>query len=91
MSSAMIILIVRWANADWLIALDGLTDCADSDCCSNPSCVDHLMCLASADPAEIALRNPIAFDGASFYQRVKFLVEDNAVQSYAHKDEYVDK
>jgi len=70
---------------------DGLTDCADSDCCSNPSCVDHLMCLASADPSDIASRNPIAFDGASFYQRVKFLVEDNAVQSYAHKDEYVDK
>ena len=49
------------------------------------------MCLASADPSDIASRNPIAFDGASFYQRVKFLVEDNAVQSYAHKDEYVDK
>lgn len=72
---------------------DGLTDCADSDCCSNPSCTDHLMCLASADPAEIATRKPIVSAGgaSSFYQRVKFLVEDNAVQSYAHKDEYVDK
>lgn len=73
---------------------DGLTDCADSDCCSNPSCTDHLMCLASADPADIASRKPVASSGGgatSFYQRVKFLVEDNAVQSYAHKDEYVDK
>ncbi|XP_057365537.1 teneurin-a-like [Daphnia carinata] len=72
---------------------DGLTDCADSDCCSNPSCTDHLMCLASADPADIAARKPTLSNSgtSSFYQRVKFLVEDNAVQSYAHKDEYVDK
>lgn len=72
---------------------DGLTDCADSDCCSNPACTDHLMCLASANPAEIAARKPVVSSGgaSSFYQRVKFLVEDNAVQSYAHKDEYVDR
>lgn len=71
---------------------DGLTDCADSDCCSHPACTDHLMCLASANPADIAARKPLPGSGASsFYQRVKFLVEDNAVQSYAHKDEYVDK
>ncbi len=71
---------------------DGLTDCADSDCCSHPSCTDHLMCLASADPVDIAARKTTSGVGASsFYQRVKFLVEDNAVQSYAHKDEYVDK
>lgn len=71
---------------------DGLTDCGDSDCCSNPSCAGHLMCLASADPAEIAARKPLLSAGSSsFYQRVKFLVEDNAVQSYAHKDEYVDR
>jgi hypothetical protein len=49
------------------------------------------MCLASADPSEIANRKPVTYSGASFYQRVKFLVEDNAVQSYAHKDEYIDK
>lgn len=49
------------------------------------------MCLASADPAEIANRKPAVTSGASFFQRVKFLVEDNAVQSYAHKDEYIDK
>lgn len=60
------------------------------------------MCLASADPADIAARKPILSNSggggggggggaSSFYQRVKFLVEDNAVQSYAHKDEYVDK
>ena len=49
------------------------------------------MCLASADPAEISNRKPIVYSGASFYQRVRFLVDDNAVQSYAHKDEYIDR
>ena len=72
---------------------DGLTDCADSDCCSNPSCTDHLMCLASANPVDVAARKTVAGSSiaGSFYERVKFLVEDNAVRSYAHKDEYVDK
>ncbi|XP_046395629.1 teneurin-a isoform X3 [Ischnura elegans] len=90
-----------WAGADCSIRLemecadeidndgDGMVDCSDSECCSlHPSCSDHIMCLASNDPVEVLLRKQPPPVTASFYQRVKFLIEENSVQSYAHMDEY---
>ncbi|XP_031628947.1 teneurin-a isoform X5 [Contarinia nasturtii] len=67
---------------------DGMTDCSDSECCSHPICAEHIMCLASNDPVEVLLRKQPPSVTASFYQRVKFLIEENSVQSYAHMDEY---
>ncbi|XP_022828977.1 teneurin-a isoform X4 [Spodoptera litura] len=89
-----------WAGTDCSIALelscndnedndeDGMTDCSDSECCSRPECAEHIMCLASNDPVEVLLRKQPPSVTASFYQRVKFLIEENSVQSYAHMDEY---
>lgn len=68
--------------------LDGMTDCSDSECCQHPVCGDHIMCLSSNDPVDVLLRKQPPSVTASFYQRVKFLIEENSVQSYAHKDEY---
>lgn len=70
---------------------DGMMDCSDSECCSHPSCLEHIMCLASNDPVEVLLRKQPPSVTASFYQRVKFLVEENSVQSYAHMDEYSER
>lgn len=70
---------------------DGMTDCSDSECCSRPECADHIMCLASNDPVEVLLRKQPPSVTASFYQRVKFLIEENSVQSYAHMDEYSER
>nr|XP_018915751.1 PREDICTED: teneurin-a isoform X2 [Bemisia tabaci] len=67
---------------------DGMVDCSDSECCTHPACKEHIMCLASNDPVEVLLRKQPPSVTASFYQRVRFLVEDNSVQSYAHEDEY---
>ncbi|XP_023702268.1 teneurin-a isoform X2 [Cryptotermes secundus] len=89
-----------WAGLDCSIRLemecndeidndeDGMIDCSDSECCSHPSCNDHIMCLASNDPVEVLLRKQPPSVTASFYQRVKFLIEEKSVQSYAHMDEY---
>ncbi|XP_038105737.1 teneurin-a isoform X4 [Culex quinquefasciatus] len=89
-----------WAGTDCSIALemsckdntdndnDGMTDCSDSECCTHPICTEHIMCLASNDPVEVLLRKQPPSVTASFYQRVKFLIEENSVQSYAHMDEY---
>lgn len=49
------------------------------------------MCLASNDPVEVLLRKQPPSVTASFYQRVKFLIEENSVQSYAHMDEYSER
>lgn len=73
------------------IITDGMTDCSDSECCSHSSCADHIMCLSSNDPVEVLLRKQPPSVTASFYQRVKFLIEENSVQSYAHMDEYTER
>ncbi|KAJ8676085.1 hypothetical protein QAD02_011871, partial [Eretmocerus hayati] len=89
-----------WAGRDCSIALemdcnddidndgDGTKDCSDSECCSQPVCSDHLMCIASKDPVEVLLRKQPPSVTATFYDRVKFLIEENSVQSYARPDEY---
>jgi teneurin len=46
------------------------------------------MCLASGDPLDVLLRKQPPSVTASFFQRMKFLIEENSVQSYAHLDEY---
>lgn len=71
--------------------LDGMIDCSDSECCNSPSCAEHIMCLASNDPLDVLLRKQPPSVTASFYQRVKFLVEEHSVQSYAHLDEYSER
>ncbi|XP_063927987.1 teneurin-a isoform X7 [Zophobas morio] len=91
-----------WAGSDCSIPLemncnddvdndhDGMTDCSDSECCTHSSCTDHIMCLSSNDPVEVLLRKQPPSVTASFYQRVKFLIEENSVQSYSHMDEYTE-
>ncbi|CAH0560894.1 unnamed protein product [Brassicogethes aeneus] len=91
-----------WAGSDCSIPLemnchddidndhDGMIDCSDSECCSHVSCRDHIMCLHSNDPVEVLLRKQPPSVTASFYQRVKFLIEENSVQSYAHINEYTE-
>jgi len=70
---------------------DGKTDCSDSECCENLKCRDHLMCMMASDPVEVLLRKQPPSVTSSFFQRVKFLIEENSVQSYAQKDEYSER
>ncbi|CAG9802441.1 unnamed protein product [Chironomus riparius] len=89
-----------WAGSDCSIPLemvcddgvdndeDGMIDCSDSECCSHTVCADHIMCLSSNEPVDVLLRKQPPSVTAPFFQRVKFLIEENSVQSYAHKDEY---
>ena len=71
---------------------DGLTDCADSNCCSQPSCQENIMCVYFADPVDVLLRKPPPSVSASFFQKVQFLIEgDKSVQSYAKREFYDEK
>ncbi|KAK1121690.1 hypothetical protein K0M31_010001 [Melipona bicolor] len=91
-----------WAGRDCSIRLemecndfidndeDGMMDCSDSECCSHAACAEHIMCLTSNNPVDVLLRKQPPSVTASFYQRVKFLVEENSVQSYAHMNEYTE-
>ena len=62
---------------------DGLVDCVDPDCCISASCRDSLHCRTAPEPMEILLRKQPPSSSASFYERMRFLIEDNSVQSYA--------
>lgn len=70
---------------------DGLIDCADSECCYRPECQDSLLCIHSPEPQDILLRKQPPPVTASFYQKMKFLIEEDSVQSYSHKDEYSER
>ncbi|XP_034237605.1 teneurin-a-like [Thrips palmi] len=69
---------------------DGMMDCSDSECCLSEICLSHIMCLSSKNPVEVLLRKQPPLVTASFYQRVKFLIEENSVQSYAHTESYTE-
>ncbi|CAB4063440.1 Teneurin-m,Tenascin,Teneurin-a [Lepeophtheirus salmonis] len=72
---------------------NGLTDCADSRCCSHPSCRKNIMCVYSADPVEVLSGKDhgsyLYESGSSFFERVQFLFEgQKSVQSYAKNDAF---
>jgi hypothetical protein len=70
---------------------DGLIDCADSECCSHKHCQSSPLCFTSPDPLDVLLRKQPPPPSASFFERIKFLIEENSVQSYAHKDAFNEK
>lgn len=67
---------------------DGLRDCMDPDCCSSSECTDNMYCRASPDPAEILLRKQPPSTTASFYEKMRFLVEENSVQMETSKNAF---
>ena len=60
----------------------------DPDCCSSPECTDNMYCRASPDPAEILLRKQPPSTTASFYEKMRFLVEENSVQMETSKNAF---
>lgn len=66
-----------------LFSIDGLIDCEDPDCCPSPVCRDRGHCQTVPDPLEILLRKQPPSSIASFFEHVRFLVEENSVQRSA--------
>lgn len=62
---------------------DGLWDCQDPDCCENKVCKSDSTCKTSPDPLDILLRKQSTSTTASFFEKMKFLIENNSVQTYA--------
>ena len=62
---------------------DGLTDCQDPECCGAAECSRNVLCTTVADPADVAdspNSNPVP---ASFWERIRFIVESGESQKYA--------
>jgi len=71
-----------------LVAVDGLVDCNDDDCCRQRICVDSARCRTVPDPLDIVLRKQPPSSTSSFYDRVKFLIDEDSVQRYASRNSF---
>lgn len=68
---------------------DGLVDCEDSDCCQRTNhCKKSPFCVTAPKPIDILLRKQPPAVTASFYERMKFLIEEGSLQSYAKQDAF---
>ena len=67
------------------VCADGLVDCEDPECCEDPACHHSQLCHTVSAPIDILLRKQPPAVTASFYERMRFIIEDRGLQSYAKK------
>ncbi|XP_061169950.1 teneurin-m-like isoform X6 [Saccostrea echinata] len=67
---------------------DGLSDCLDPDCCSSAACTRSPFCQTVQDPAEILLQKPKPSSTASFFKKMKFLIDNNSIQKETSKNAF---
>ena len=70
---------------------DGLLDCMDSECCVFDNCKLSIACQTAPEPKDRLLRKQPPSLSASFYEKVRFLIEDNSVQSFANGKTFLEK
>ncbi|KAJ8911461.1 hypothetical protein NQ315_013565 [Exocentrus adspersus] len=67
---------------------DGLVDCEDPECCSNHVCRSGQLCVSSPKPIDVLLRKQPPAITASFFERMKFLIDEGSLQNYAKQDTF---
>ncbi|XP_072158624.1 teneurin-m isoform X3 [Bemisia tabaci] len=67
---------------------DGLMDCEDPECCSNHLCRSSQLCVLAPKPIDILLRKQPPAITASFFERMKFLIEEGSLQNYAKQENF---
>jgi hypothetical protein len=67
------------------LLLDGLTDCEDPECCESPVCQKSQLCHTVPQPIDILLRKQPPAMTASFFEQMKFIIEDKGLQSYVQR------
>ena len=75
-------------NAFYFEIADGLTDCEDPECCSNHLCRSSQLCVSAPKPIDILLRKQPPAITASFFERMKFLIEEGSLQNYARQETF---
>ncbi|XP_055317051.1 teneurin-m isoform X2 [Sitodiplosis mosellana] len=84
-----------WDGADCSVALeqncadnkdndkDGLVDCEDPECCLSSACRSSQLCVSAPKPIDVLLRKQPPAITASFFERMKFLIDEGSLQNYA--------
>ncbi|XP_043476119.1 teneurin-m isoform X2 [Leptopilina heterotoma] len=67
---------------------DGLIDCADPECCSNHVCRSSQLCVSAPNPIDVLLRKQSPAITASFFEKMKFLIDEGSLQNYARQDSF---
>ncbi|CAH2062763.1 unnamed protein product, partial [Iphiclides podalirius] len=67
---------------------DGLVDCEDPECCQSPACKGSQLCVSSPKPTDILLRKQPPAITASFFERMKFLIDEGSLQNYAKQETF---
>ncbi|CAH1993726.1 unnamed protein product, partial [Acanthoscelides obtectus] len=67
---------------------DGLVDCEDPECCLNHVCKSSQLCVSSPKPIDILLRKQPPAITASFFERMKFLIDEGSLQNYARQETF---
>ncbi|XP_076447152.1 teneurin-m-like [Babylonia areolata] len=67
---------------------DGLQDCYDPDCCQTIACRKSVFCRTAPEPYDILLSKEAPSPTASFFERMRFLIEENSVQMDATRNSF---
>ncbi|CAB3228851.1 unnamed protein product [Arctia plantaginis] len=67
---------------------DGLVDCEDPECCQSPICKGSQLCVSSPKPTDILLRKQPPAITASFFERMKFIIDEGSLQNYAKQENF---
>ncbi|XP_070197746.1 teneurin-m-like isoform X2 [Littorina saxatilis] len=67
---------------------DGLQDCYDPDCCESIACRNSVFCRTAPEPNDILLSKDAPSPTASFFERMRFLIEENSVQMDATRNSF---
>ena len=70
---------------------DGLTDCMDPECCIFDNCKLSLACNTSPEPKDRLLRKQPPSLSATFFEKMRFLIEDSSVQSFANGNSFSER
>lgn len=67
---------------------DGLVDCEDPECCVSHQCKNSQLCVAPPKPIDVLLRKQPPAITASFFERMKFLIDEGSLQNYAKMETF---
>jgi teneurin len=63
----------------------------DSECCVFDNCKLSLACSGSPEPKDRLLRKQPPSLSATFFDKMRFLIEDGSVQSFANSNSFTER